>query len=120
MCRGCAEATCSCTAKCQACGRVLMQGESFHISKALTSCGHEGCTGCVKAKVRMTRLSSMLYLRVSCCRPYILLLFASTSTDNQQELSHAQQAPKRAVVTVLLQAALTEFPSLEIIESWQP
>lgn len=65
-CRGCAEAKATCTARCQACGRVLMQGEAFHISKALTSCGHDGCTGCVKSK-----------------------------------------------------AALTEFPALELIESWQ-
>lgn len=65
-CRGCAEAKATCTATCQACNRVLQQGEAFHISKALTSCGHEGCTGCVKVK-----------------------------------------------------AALTEFPALELIESWQ-
>ncbi|BDA45051.1 probable BTB/POZ domain-containing protein At3g56230 [Coccomyxa sp. Obi] len=64
--KGCSEAKATCSARCQACGRVLMQGEAFHISKALTSCGHEGCTGCVKVK-----------------------------------------------------AALTEFPSLELIESWQ-
>jgi hypothetical protein len=66
ICRGCAEAKATCTARCQACGRVLMQGEAFHISKALTSCSHDGCTGCVKSK-----------------------------------------------------AALTEFPALELIESWQ-
>ncbi|KAK9908499.1 hypothetical protein WJX75_008724 [Coccomyxa subellipsoidea] len=64
--KGCAEAKATCTARCQACGRVLMQGEAFHISKALTSCSHDGCTGCVKSK-----------------------------------------------------AALTEFPALELIESWQ-
>ncbi|EIE21114.1 hypothetical protein COCSUDRAFT_48284 [Coccomyxa subellipsoidea C-169] len=64
--KGCAEAKPTCTATCQACGRVLMQGEAFHISKALTTCNHEGCTGCIKAK-----------------------------------------------------AALTEFPPLELIESWQ-
>ena len=49
--RGCAEAKATCTARCQACGRVLMQGEAFHISKALASCGHDSCTGCVKARV---------------------------------------------------------------------
>lgn len=57
--RGCAEAKATCSAKCQACGRVLMQGEAFHISKALTSCGHEGCTGCVKAIAALTNFPSL-------------------------------------------------------------
>ena len=57
-CRGCAEAKPTCTAVCQSCGRVLQQGRSFHISKALASCGKDGCTGCVKARAVMTEFPS--------------------------------------------------------------
>ena len=57
-CRGCAEAKPMCTAVCQSCGRMLQQGKSFHISKALASCGKDGCTGCVKARAVMTGFPS--------------------------------------------------------------
>ena len=47
-----------CTAVCQSCARMLQQGKSFHISKALASCGKDGCTGCVKARAVMTDFPS--------------------------------------------------------------
>ncbi len=47
-----------CTAVCQSCGRTLQQGKSFHISKALASCGKDGCTGCIKARAVMTEFPS--------------------------------------------------------------
>ena len=47
-----------CMAICQTCGRTLQEGKSFHISKALASCGKDGCTGCVKARAVMTDFPS--------------------------------------------------------------
>ena len=47
-----------CTAVCQSCARMLQQGKSFHISKALASCGKDGCTGCVKARAVMSDFPS--------------------------------------------------------------
>lgn len=57
-CRGCAEAKPMCVALCQSCGRTLQQGKSFHISKAIVSCGKDGCTGCVKSRAVMTEFPS--------------------------------------------------------------